>query len=332
MAGPALSVVIPTYDRPDDLRACLDGFREQRDAPPFEIVVVDDGSAAPLDDVVGSFAGELDLRLERRLHRGVAAARNVGVVLARAPLLILFDDDQRPLPGLVARCAAFHATEPDEGAFRLLRIVPPPGPRDAMGMAIFEGRMMFGYPRPGDQWGHEGFWGGAVTCKAAIFRYGLYDPAYPMVEDVELGLRLSRWLPLACHHDGVPDAVQMRALTVAGLARRWLRMSHCHLLWQRSYPSLVTIGQQAAYREAATLDPAAGEIGHRVAVLEAEAEALGRFDPAVLDGERRARLEDFLVALQALVRLCQATGWLAARRDEPLADMLARVLPREPRT
>ena len=328
MAEPAISVVVPTFGRPGELRTCLQGFRDQQEAPPFEIVIVDDGSPEPLDDIVAPFAGDLDLRLERRPHRGVAAARNVGVVLARAPLLLLFDDDQRPLPHLVRRCVDFHAAEPDEGTFRLLRLVPDPAvPRSVCSMAMFERGCVFNYPQPGQDWRHGGFWGGAVTCKASIFRYGLYDPAYGMAEDTELGLRIGRWLELSCRYDGVPDAIQLREPRVDGIARRWLRMSYFHLIWQRNYGAAIDVGQQPAYRDAPRILEAAPPLTEVVSRLAAEADALGRFDPATLDAARAVRLEDALLGMRAMMRQCQATGWLAARADEPLEAMLARVLP-----
>jgi glycosyltransferase involved in cell wall biosynthesis len=37
------TVVIPTYERPGTLRRVLDALAAQRDAPEFEMVVVDDG-------------------------------------------------------------------------------------------------------------------------------------------------------------------------------------------------------------------------------------------------------------------------------------------------
>ena len=329
MTGPELSVVIPSHERPTLLAACLEGFAAQDVARGrFEVVVVDDGSASPLDAIVAPFADRLDLRLERRPHGGAAAARNVGVVLARATLLVLFDDDQRPLPGLVARCLAFHAGEPGEDAFRLMRVVPEPGvPRDACSIAMFEGGAVFSFPRPGQDWGHAGFWGGAITCKASIFRYGLFDPSYGMVEDIELGLRIGRWLPLRCFFDGVADIAQLRTLGVRDIARRWLRLSWFHLLWQRNHPGLVTIGEQPVYREATRIAAQAGDLPGRVAALEARALALGPVDAANLSPEGRGALEDFLVAMRALVQACQASGWVAARNDEPVEAMLARLLP-----
>jgi len=106
---PSLSVVIPTYNRPELLAQCLEGFAGHTVPPEsLEVVIVDDGLDVPLDPVLAAFEGRLNLRFERRDHGGPAAARNVGVVLASADHLILFDDDQSPLPDMAERCLAFH--------------------------------------------------------------------------------------------------------------------------------------------------------------------------------------------------------------------------------
>ena len=329
MTAPEISVVIPTFNRPDLLAVCLEGFARQDVAlARFEVVVVDDGSDAPLEAAIAPFRDRLDLRLERRPHRGVAAARNVGVVLARAPLLILFDDDQQALPGMVRRCLDFHVREPGEDAFRLMRVVPQRGqPRDARSIAMFERAMVFSFPREGQDWSYGGFWGGAVTCKASIFRYGLYDQTYGMAEDVELGLRIARWLPLRCLHDGIEDIAQLRTLSVREMARRWLRMAYFHLLWQRNYPGEVTVGDLPVYRGADRTLAQGRDLAALVVALEQAADALGVLDPVALAPAEAASLEDFLTGMRALLNLCQAAGWVAARGDEPLEDLLARLLP-----
>jgi glycosyltransferase involved in cell wall biosynthesis len=108
---PAVSVVVPTYDRPDRLARCLDALA-RCEAPDggFEVVVVDDGSPEPLDDVVDRFRDRLDLRLERQAKAGPAAARNTGAALARGRLLAFTDDDCTPEPAwLIALAAAAEA-------------------------------------------------------------------------------------------------------------------------------------------------------------------------------------------------------------------------------
>jgi glycosyltransferase involved in cell wall biosynthesis len=101
---PEVAVVVPTRDRPGPLAACLEAL-ERQSARAFEVVVVDDGS---LD--AGAVARVVDAspraRLVRGAGRGPAAARNLGAVAARAPVLCFTDDDCRPGPGWVAALAA----------------------------------------------------------------------------------------------------------------------------------------------------------------------------------------------------------------------------------
>jgi cellulose synthase/poly-beta-1,6-N-acetylglucosamine synthase-like glycosyltransferase len=116
---PAVSVVVPTRNRPDDLRLCLEALAAL-DPPPggFETIVVDDGSEAPLDRIVEPF----DVRLVRGPHRGPSAARNAGIGAASAPLLAFTDDDCRPRPDWLRRLVARLEETPD--AFVGGRTVP----------------------------------------------------------------------------------------------------------------------------------------------------------------------------------------------------------------
>jgi glycosyltransferase involved in cell wall biosynthesis len=96
---PALvtSVIVPTRDRPDRLRRCLEAL-ERQTARGFEVVVVDDGSVdgRATADVVARWA---HARLVVGTGRGPAAARNVGAAAAAGRLLCFTDDDCRPEPG-----------------------------------------------------------------------------------------------------------------------------------------------------------------------------------------------------------------------------------------
>lgn len=94
MQEPLISVIVPTYNRPDKLRACLAALAKldyPRDR--FEVVVVDDGSPAPLDSVVALFCERLNVNLIRQENSGPARARNRGAALARGELLAFTDDD-----------------------------------------------------------------------------------------------------------------------------------------------------------------------------------------------------------------------------------------------
>jgi cellulose synthase/poly-beta-1,6-N-acetylglucosamine synthase-like glycosyltransferase len=89
-----VSVVVPTRDRPDQLRECLTALTDQA-RPADEIVVVDDASRDPaaVRAIVALVPGA---RLVVGAGRGPAAARNRGVAAASGAVICLTDDDCRP--------------------------------------------------------------------------------------------------------------------------------------------------------------------------------------------------------------------------------------------
>lgn len=92
-----ISVAVPTYGRPDRLDACLGALgRSRLPRERFEVVVVDDGSPTPLDEIVDRHRGPLRIRHERQPNRGPAAARNTGAAAGRGSLLAFTDDDCVP--------------------------------------------------------------------------------------------------------------------------------------------------------------------------------------------------------------------------------------------
>ena len=64
MLAPQTTLIIPTYNRPQELASCLESLtRLQEPAGGFEIIVVDDGSDQPLDEAIRPFEERLPLRL-----------------------------------------------------------------------------------------------------------------------------------------------------------------------------------------------------------------------------------------------------------------------------
>jgi len=96
---PFFSVIIPTYNRPAQLKTCLQALAAQaypRDR--FEVLVVDDGSAEPPRELVASFSNSLNITLLTESHGGPSAARNAGAARARGEFLAFTDDDCAPTP------------------------------------------------------------------------------------------------------------------------------------------------------------------------------------------------------------------------------------------
>ncbi len=93
------TVVVPTFERPAAVRACLAALAAleyPRDA--FEVVVVDDGSTVPLAAEALPGRPDVALRVLRTANGGPGAARNVGAAAARGCYLVFTDDDCRPAP------------------------------------------------------------------------------------------------------------------------------------------------------------------------------------------------------------------------------------------
>lgn len=130
-----VSVVVPTYKRPDLLSRCLDALQKQTLAyGQYEIIVCDDGPSAQAADVVQQALAQLPggppIRyLEVTETQGPAAARNQGWQHARAPIIAFTDDDTVPDPGWLS--AGLAAMEPDVDAVAGRVVVPlPPKPSD----------------------------------------------------------------------------------------------------------------------------------------------------------------------------------------------------------
>ena len=94
VAGPPLvSVVICTRNRAAYLAAALESLGNQEGSPPFEVIVVDNGSTDNTREVVSRFESRVDLRCIQEPAVGVCHARNAGWRLARARYVAYLDDD-----------------------------------------------------------------------------------------------------------------------------------------------------------------------------------------------------------------------------------------------
>lgn len=131
MSRPRISVVVPTFRRPELLRRCLVALCTQDlDPGDYEIVVADDGpspetarAVADLDGLPGSPRVRC---LPVRHTQGPAGARNVGWRAATAPLIAFTDDDTIPDPGWLP--TGLEALDSGADAAVGRTIVPAPQP------------------------------------------------------------------------------------------------------------------------------------------------------------------------------------------------------------
>lgn len=112
MGGPAVSVIIPTYNRRDELRQTLEALAAQEfPAAEFEVIVADDGSSDDSAEVAASLDGPLRLKYvwQEDLGYRVAAARNLGARQAAAPIFAFLDCGTLAGPGFVGGHLAAHS-------------------------------------------------------------------------------------------------------------------------------------------------------------------------------------------------------------------------------
>lgn len=111
---PAISIIIPTYNRPERLKSCLEAISElDYPAEKFEVIVVDDGSQTPVDKIVAPFQ---NVKLFVHSNAGPAKTRNRGAREASGDYLAFTDDDCRPAPDWLKQLEAASRSFPSDTA------------------------------------------------------------------------------------------------------------------------------------------------------------------------------------------------------------------------
>lgn len=86
------SVVIPVYNRPNEVRELLDSLTEQT-LKNFEVLIIEDGSSNKCESVVKSYQSSLDIHYYFKDNSGQGFTRNYGFERAKGDYFIVFDSD-----------------------------------------------------------------------------------------------------------------------------------------------------------------------------------------------------------------------------------------------
>ena len=86
------SIVIPLYNRPDELDELLESLCKQN-FDNFEVIVAEDGSTLKGDQVVQKYADRLNINYFEKNNSGPGLTRNAGAAIAKGDYLIFFDSD-----------------------------------------------------------------------------------------------------------------------------------------------------------------------------------------------------------------------------------------------
>ena len=90
---PRYSVIIPIYNRPEEIVELLDSLTLQSGKDDIEVIIVEDGSDRTCKEEIGCYYKELDLKYIFQENAGPGAARNRGAQEASGDYLIFFDSD-----------------------------------------------------------------------------------------------------------------------------------------------------------------------------------------------------------------------------------------------
>jgi serine acetyltransferase/GT2 family glycosyltransferase len=190
-----VTLVVATYNRGELLRALVEQLDAQSlDPKRFEVVIVDDGSKEPASKFVDGAGKKYTLRVERQDNAGAAAARQKGVDVAKAKVVVFLDDDMTVRPDFLESHAVHHT---DDRTVVLGRIRPA---ENIESMPLFErfyAKMLARLSenvRAGREElrGHSVYTGNLSVNRALFLRAGGFDRSFKAIEDEELGLRLEK--------------------------------------------------------------------------------------------------------------------------------------------
>lgn len=105
------SVIIPVYNRPDEVDELLQSLLPQtfRD---YEVIVVEDGSSVPCEEVVRKYADQLPVRYFTKSNSGPGQTRNFGAERAQGDYLLILDSDVLLPPDYLSILSQYLSTTP----------------------------------------------------------------------------------------------------------------------------------------------------------------------------------------------------------------------------
>ncbi|MFW6367240.1 MAG: glycosyltransferase family A protein, partial [bacterium] len=143
------TIVVPTYNRPDDLERCLASIAEQT-LLPDELLVIDDGDlpALPHRERLEQLGIRCELRKKPHNEKGLTRSRNLGVELASGDIIHFFDDDITLEPDYVEQMDRTFQTcgDPNLGGVGGIDLLIP-APTTATYLEYFYNRLFLLTPR-----------------------------------------------------------------------------------------------------------------------------------------------------------------------------------------
>ncbi|WP_435415896.1 glycosyltransferase [Polaribacter aestuariivivens] len=87
------SIIIPVYNRPQEIDELLESLTKQDFSDDFEVLIIEDGSENPAEEIVNSYKNTLDVKYFFKDNSGAGASRNFGMEKATGNYFIILDSD-----------------------------------------------------------------------------------------------------------------------------------------------------------------------------------------------------------------------------------------------
>ncbi|HEX7152802.1 MAG TPA: glycosyltransferase family 2 protein [Thermoanaerobaculia bacterium] len=234
------SIVIPTYNRLDMLLRVLDALERQVDAPPFEVIVINDGSTDDTDRVVSQRKG-ITYRLQP--NGGPGRARNHGVTLAQGQYVIFIGDDTVPEPRFLAEHARVHRDAGDDPLVACLGYTGWPREERVTAFMdyINDYGLQFGYKliEDGATVPYNFFYTSNISLDRQLIAAHPFDTSFPSAawEDIELAYRLdSKGLKIRYNAKAVTR--HYHQMTIDSFSRRQYTVGKSGAIFYRKHPEL----------------------------------------------------------------------------------------------
>ena len=105
------SIIVPVYNRPDEVDELLDSLTQQTEKD-FEVIIVEDGSQKDCRSVVEKYCDRLDVAYFAKPNSGPGQSRNYGAERAKGDYLLILDSDVVLPEGYLAAVSAELEREP----------------------------------------------------------------------------------------------------------------------------------------------------------------------------------------------------------------------------
>lgn len=194
---PLVSVILPTYDRPEYLKQAVRSVCRQTYSS-IELLVIDDLSPVPASETLDDVDCESisDVRcIRHEQNRGANAARNTGIREADGEFIAFLDDDDRWLAEKTSRQVERFRRGPDDLGVVTVgsRIVDEDGTQIGVKRSPIEGNAITSLLY-GDM---VGSFSRVMVRAEAVSRAGLLDESFPSWQDREWYFRLAKHFTFA---------------------------------------------------------------------------------------------------------------------------------------